>query len=277
MISTGEHLTILESVDSTNNYAMAKVRTGLAKHGDGFFAMAQTAGKGQRGKAWVTAPGTNIIYSLVLQVSALEWGRQFVFSAAIALGARDFFALYAGDETTIKWPNDLYWRDRKAGGILIENIFGSRESADANRQIFHGNQSEANARTSHDARLTPHHSPLTTWSIVGMGININQTSFPADLKNPVSLKQITGKEQYLMALVAELRACVLQRCEQLLAGMDLLPEYNQYLYKNAQKVKFKKGSRVFEGLVKGVNEKGFLLVETDVEEQFGFGEIEWVL
>jgi BirA family transcriptional regulator, biotin operon repressor / biotin---[acetyl-CoA-carboxylase] ligase len=276
MISTGGHLTILESVDSTNNYAMAKVRTGLAKHGDGFFAMAQEKGKGQRGKTWVTAPGTNIIYSLVMQLSGPEKGRQFAFSAAIALAVHDFFSLYAGTGTSIKWPNDLYWRDRKAGGILIENIIGNRQSADGNRESAGENLETASDATRAKA-LPPADSRLTHWSIIGMGININQTSFPVNLKNPVSLKQITGKQQDLVGLVAELRACVLQRYEQLLAGRDLLAEYNQYLYKKGQKVKFKKGSRVFEGLVKGVNEQGLLLVETGVEEQFGFGEIEWLI
>jgi len=77
MISTGGHLTILESVDSTNNYAMAKVRSGLAKHGDAFFAMAQIKGKGQRGKTWVTERGTNIIITLVVQAPAFLCSNSF--------------------------------------------------------------------------------------------------------------------------------------------------------------------------------------------------------
>jgi len=67
MISIGETLTILPRVDSTNNYAMAQIRAGLAHHGDGWFALEQTAGKGQRGKGWETQPGANIILSLALQ------------------------------------------------------------------------------------------------------------------------------------------------------------------------------------------------------------------
>ncbi|MEO6316868.1 MAG: biotin--[acetyl-CoA-carboxylase] ligase, partial [Chitinophagaceae bacterium] len=106
---------------------MAKVRTGLAKHGDGYFAMAQVQGKGQRGKAWLTDPGTNIILTLVLNTSGLQLAQQFLFNAAIALGIHDFFAANAGDETTIKWPNDIYWRDRKAAGLLIENIIGGKD------------------------------------------------------------------------------------------------------------------------------------------------------
>ena len=255
---------------------MAKVRTGLAKHGDGFFAMAQVKGKGQRGKAWFTEPGSNIIYSLVMQVSALKWGGQFAFSTAVALAVRDFFARYAGDETSIKWPNDLYWRDRKAGGVLIENIIGNRQSADGSRQPADVNRASASDAIGASA-LTPADSRLTNWSIVGMGININQTSFPENLKNPVSLKQITGKDRDVMELVAELRAFVLQRYEQLLAGGDLLTAYNQCLYKNGQTVKFRKDSRVFEGRIRGVDEKGMLLVDTGIAEQFGFGEIEWVI
>ena len=77
-----------------------------------------------------------------------------------SLPAYDFFNFYAIDETSIKWPNDIYWRDRKAGGILIENILQGKK---------------------------------WKFAIVGIGININQTLFPASLPNPVSLKQITGK------------------------------------------------------------------------------------
>ena len=76
MISTDGYLTILESVDSTNNYAMARIRTGLAKHGDAFFAMAQLTGKGQRGKTWITERGTNIIVTLVMQPQGLQLKQQ---------------------------------------------------------------------------------------------------------------------------------------------------------------------------------------------------------
>ena len=157
MISTGGHLTILESVDSTNNYAMAQVRTGLAKHGDGFFALAQVNGKGQRGKTWITEPGTNIILTLVMQPFPLPLAKQFTFSTAIALAVHDFFSAYAGDETFIKWPNDIYWRDRKAGGILIENIIvsrqasnpstdGQRESLDNSHEAYFKRQQHANSK-----------------------------------------------------------------------------------------------------------------------------------
>ena len=271
MIYTGGHLTILESVDSTNNYAMAKVRTGLAKHGDGYFAMAQVSGKGQRGKTWVTEPGSNIILTLIIQPSPLQLSRQFQFSAAIALAVHHFFTLYAGDETTIKWPNDIYWRDRKAGGILIENIVGSRESGAGSQ-----NQEEPGAG------LQAIDSGLRTalpwqWAIIGMGININQTVFPENIRNAVSLKQITGKDWSVIELAKELCTHVLNRYEQLLAGNNPLQEYNNQLFKKGQTGVFKKGNRVFEAKVKEVDMAGELVLITASEEHFSFGEVEWVL
>ncbi len=254
---------------------MAQVRTGLAKHGDGFFAMAQLQGKGQRGKTWITEPGTNIILTLVMRPSALALSKQFIFSTAIAVAVHDFFSLYAGEETSIKWPNDIYWRDRKAGGVLIENIVGSSDHPVHSSQFLgHSPEGVGSAIGTKNFELK---TPNWTWAIVGMGININQTVFPEGARNPVSLKQITGRHWDVVALAKELCSHVQQRFEQVLAGKDLLQEYNEHLYKRGQTAKFKKGSRVFEGIVKYVNEQGELVVQTATEEFFSFGEIEWVI
>jgi len=248
---------------------MAKVRTGLAKHGDGFFAMAQVQGKGQRGKTWLTEPGTNIILTLVLKAPPLQLSQQFQFTMAIALAVYDFFAFYAGEETAIKWPNDIYWRDRKAGGILIENIIVSRQASDVSGDT---NTSDTVEAGNEDMAPSP-----WRWAITGMGINVNQTSFPDNIRNAVSLKQITGKDWQVVELAKELCTHVQNRYMQLLAGKNLLEEYNLHLFKKGQTVKFKKESRVFEGLVKEVNASGELVVMTAVEERFSFGEIEWIL
>jgi BirA family biotin operon repressor/biotin-[acetyl-CoA-carboxylase] ligase len=265
MIYAGGHLTILESVDSTNNYAMARVRTGLAKHGDAFFAMAQYKGKGQRGKNWITESGTNIIITLVMKPKGLVMQQQFLFSAVVSLAVHDFFSAYAGDETCVKWPNDIYWRDRKAGGILIESIVGSRESG---------------VNTQEERLAAPDSQPLANswrWAIVGMGININQTVFPEEIRDAVSLKQITGRDWDVIQLAKELCEHVMKRYEQVQGESDWLQEYNNRLYKKNQPVKFRKGNRVFEARVKEVNSLGELVLDTGIEEHFGFGEIEWIL
>ena len=103
----GQPLIVLPSVDSTNNYAMAQARAGLAKHGAAYLALEQTGGKGQRGKSWITNPGENILLSVVLEPKALIIGNQFILSASVALGCYDFLKNYTGSElTTIKLPND---------------------------------------------------------------------------------------------------------------------------------------------------------------------------
>ena len=266
MISIGKNLTILESVDSTNNYAMAAARAGLAKHGDAFFAMEQVKGKGQREKGWVTEPGANIIMSVVLYPSTVQLQQQFLLSMAVALAAHDFFSCYGGDETKIKWPNDIYWRDRKAGGVLIENQISVVSSSGFLVPCLDFQPGTKNSGTEN-----------WKYAIAGTGININQTIFPGNLLNPVSLKQITGKEWNVIELAKELCGCLQKRYDQLLSNYDLLNDYNSCLYKQHETVGLKKGSRVFEAVIKSVNASGQLLVNTGIEEEFNFGEVEWVL
>ena len=122
MIKLGEPFIQLSTVDSTNNYAHSLVKTGLAVNGTAIFADSQTNGRGQMGKQWQTNAGENITLSIVADISTVHLQNQFGLVAMAALGCYDFFSKYAGDKTAIKWSNDLYWNDKKAGGILIETI-----------------------------------------------------------------------------------------------------------------------------------------------------------
>ena len=260
---TNSSFTILDAVDSTNNYAMAKVHAGLAKQGDAFFSPYQINGKGQRGKVWLSGQGQSIAISIVLEPHPLKIPQQFHLSAAVSLACFDFFRIYAGDETKIKWPNDIYWRDRKAGGILIENIIG--------------NASGKKELAAADEKQTP--KSIWKFAIAGIGININQTGFDTALKNPVSLKQITGKDFNITELAMELQKSVLQRVDEVLAQPfeKLLKQYNHCLYKLNQSLQLKKGNIIFETVVKGVNENGQLFTADRVDNFFDFGEIEWLL
>jgi BirA family transcriptional regulator, biotin operon repressor / biotin---[acetyl-CoA-carboxylase] ligase len=237
---------ILDTVDSTNNYAMAKIRAGMAKHGMAVFAREQTAGKGQRGKSWQAQPGQNIALSLILKTDALRTNQQFYLSMLVALGVNDFIKEYAGGETAIKWPNDLYWRDRKAGGILIETVFKGT---------------------------------AWKWAVAGIGININQSHFDKLLPNPVSLNQITGKTYDVIALAKELYVFVMKRVDGLtIAKADsIVQEYNSSLYKLNQTVKLKKANAIFKTTIKGVSLSGQLHTLDTMERQFDFGEVQWVL
>jgi BirA family transcriptional regulator, biotin operon repressor / biotin---[acetyl-CoA-carboxylase] ligase len=246
MPATSNSFIILNAVDSTNNYAMAKVHAGLSKHGNAYFSSHQTAGKGQRGKTWQTGAGLNIALSIVLELPGLNSAKQFHLSVAVALGCFDFFSKYAGNETCIKWPNDIFWRDRKAGGILIENIF---------------------------------HGKDWKFSVAGIGININQSHFDGALKNPVSLKQVTGKTFDTIALAKELHQSVLKRVTALENKMfgTMLKEYNQHLFCLHKKVRLKKDAVAFETCILGVTENGKLITKDISERLFDFGEVTWVL
>ena len=237
---------ILDRVDSTNNYAMAQVHAGMAKHGMAWFAREQAAGKGQRGRQWDSEPGKNIALSLILQPELMKINQGFYLSATVALACNDLFSKYARDETSIKWPNDIYWRDRKAGGILIENV-----------------------------------QQGSTWkyAIVGIGININQTLFSKYLKNPVSLKQITGKDHDAAKLGEELYDLLMERTAAMetTSFENTLKTYNQHLFGLNKTVRLKKDNAVFETVIKEVNAQGQLVTVDAVERSFDFGQVEWSL
>lgn len=241
----GEPFFELHEVDSTNIYAIDKVQANLAAHGTAFFANRQFAGKGQRGKNWISESGSNIILSVVIDPSFLLINQQFALSVMTALAVFDFFSSYAGEETKIKWPNDLFWRDRKAAGILIENH-------------LKGNKWQ--------------------YSVVGIGININQTQFSPLIQQAVSLKQITGKEYPPMQLAKELCTYLEKRYNSLLAGQlnEQLEEYNLHLYKKDEIVRFKKDAIVFKAQVISVNNRGEILLKDGLQDSFQFGEIVWI-
>lgn len=235
----------LLTVDSTNNYAMGLVHAGMSQHGTVVYAHEQTKGKGQRQKKWLSKAGENIMLSLIINPFGLQLDQQFLLSMSTAIGVQNFFSTYAGDDTKIKWPNDIYWCDRKAGGILIENIVKEK-------------------RWSH--------------AIIGIGININQTNFTEIDSKAVSLKQITGKQFDTIALAKELTAFLEQAFQQLVSNPNgVLTSYENLLYKKGEKVRLKKGTRVFETTIKGVQPDGQLVTGHSIEELFSFGEIEWLI
>lgn len=242
----GQPFMELAVVESTNIYAMDLLQANLAGHGTAVFAHQQTAGKGQRGKSWTGEPGLNIALSVMMDCSSFTITRQFPLSSMVALACHDFFSGYAGDETRIKWPNDLYWRDRKAGGILIENL-------------VRGNKWQG--------------------AVVGIGININQVVFSELLKNPVSLKQITGKTFRPVELARELCACLEKRWQQLKSGDEsgLLADYNRQLYKRGEEVMLRTGNHFFQGRIEEVTAAGELCVSGGLQDRFRFGELEWVI
>jgi BirA family biotin operon repressor/biotin-[acetyl-CoA-carboxylase] ligase len=232
----------LESVDSTNNYAMARIHEGLALDGMVYIAHHQWAGKGQRGKTWVSEPGQNLMMSLVIKPSPLKLTQQFLFSAAIALSILDLVKGFKNKNWKIKWPNDIYWSDRKAGGLLIESVVTGQ---------------------------------TWDWAVVGIGMNLNQTSFPVEIPNAVSLNQITGVQYEPFAIARELVPGIREQISILHKTPDqILLRLNDALYKKDQVITLKKNDELFVSVLKAVDSNGLLITENGI---FKSGEVEWIV
>lgn len=235
---------ILDSVDSTNNYAMAMIKKGAASNENAVFALQQTMGKGRRGKKWDTAVGENITMSIIVQMQWLTTSQQFQLSVAAALACYDLLSKYTSDAVRIKWPNDIFINDSKAGGILIENLI---------------------------------QGALWQWSVIGLGININQVQFESYHLPAVSLKKITGKEYDVLQMAEELRDLVLKRIGELKKNnfSKLVEEYNEKLYAKNKLVILKKQNIVFQTTIKGVSDTGQLITQDAMEKHFNFDEVEF--
>ena len=248
----GNPLVVLDSVDSTNNYAMQQARSGLAQNGSAYLAMEQTAGKGQRGRNWLASPGENLLLSTVLSPSILRLNTPVGLSFAVALACYDLVKMYLGEEDcSIKWPNDLYWQDRKAGGILIESVWIGGTSG----------------------LLEKEHVGTWAWAIVGTGINLNQREFPGLGKQAVSFLQITGKKNDPLVVCRQLLDFMERRLQELLENgfAFTLSAYNEVLYQKNREVNLWQDGNLIATTIQCVDELGRLVTTNGV---FEWGEVQ---
>ena len=131
------------------------------------YAGYQTAGRGQTGNGWESEEGKNLLCSILVErqkTAAIKEESPFYLNVTVSVAVHRLLSqelMAKSQQLTVKWPNDLYWQDKKMAGILIENAIIGNE---------------------------------VKYSIAGIGLNINQTEWKSDAPNPVSLNQITGKE-----------------------------------------------------------------------------------
>ena len=161
----------LNETHSTNSYLRELImREKEQPEGTVVITDYQTAGRGQKGNSWESERGKNLTFSILLHPNHIPPGKQFILSQLISIAIVGVLKEY-DRHFTIKWPNDIYWKEKKIAGMLIEvDLTGS---------------SLSNA-------------------IIGIGININQRHFKSDAPNPVSLTQITGKEHNLSELLEKI-------------------------------------------------------------------------
>jgi BirA family biotin operon repressor/biotin-[acetyl-CoA-carboxylase] ligase len=209
-------------------------------------AESQYAGRGQQQNKWHSEPGKNLTFSILLNPSFLPITDQFDLNRIVSLGVFDALEPYLGDKLKIKWPNDIYYDNRKLGGILIETHVQGSQIKNA---------------------------------IIGIGLNINQESFDPGAGNAVSLKQILHRDYDLRTILSEICGHIEAYYLNLKAGKFLFVRntYLTRLYWLNEVKRFRSNDRVFEGIIRNVKDEGLLVVESSqVMQEFSLKQIEFL-
>ncbi|GHS86868.1 biotin--[acetyl-CoA-carboxylase] ligase [Bacteroidia bacterium] len=221
----------LDTVDSTNTYAKQHILSGKAQHNDVIIAQTQTHGRGQNQNQWIAESGQNLTFSIVITPKNILPNQQFLISQAVAVGIAEYLKANISTQTvTIKWPNDHYVDLNKICGTLIENsIFGN----------------------------------TLTYSIIGIGLNVNQTHYAENVPNPISLQSITGKIYDLHSELNNLLQFIFDRLEQLYNGHleALQSEYLQNLLFLNQWRHYIYNTMTIEAQITGITEYGLLQIK----------------
>lgn len=245
MASLTHNIIHLETVDSTNRYLREW-------QGDNdvdllvCVADYQTAGRGQGTNTWESERGENLLFSVLVKPQGIAPAQQFILSEACALALKDVLGKMV-DDITLKWPNDVYWQDRKLSGTLIETAL-------ANGGIKH--------------------------CIFGVGLNVNQRRFTSDAPNPVSLWQIlhheTDRDHLLDLLVDALK----RRLQQVDEGRyeEIQQAYHQVLYRKDGFHPYRDKDGIFRARIIRVNPDGHLLLcdEQGESRTYAFKEVEFI-
>ena len=237
----------LAEADSTNNVLLRHIRD--YDNLSVVAAVKQTAGRGQRGNRWVSAPGDNLTFSLLLKPEGLPAREVMALTCLATLAVRDILR-ETGVPAVIKWPNDIYVGKRKICGMLVENGL---------------------------------EGGFIVWSVIGIGINLNQTEFPGELLNPTSVKRLTGRTYDPVSFLETFCTGLEKRLPEL-ATPDgrkrLLDTYERDLFQKDSPASYRdpETGKTFTGIIRGITPEGLLRMEAEgCERTFGFKEISYIL
>ena len=201
----------------------------------------QTAGKGQGTNSWESERGKNLLFSVLYHPQRIPANRQFHISMAVSLAIADALGEHIGD-VSIKWPNDIYWRNAKICGILIENRLLGQTIRD---------------------------------SIIGVGVNVNQRQFHSNAPNPVSLWQIHGHETDLELLLQS----ILDKFTLYINKKEIKTQYLHQLYRRKGFHPYADKEGPFMAEIVDVEDDGHLLLCDDNGQQrrYAFKEVSFVI
>ena len=233
----------IDETDSTNRW--------LREHGgmEDMVVVAdyQTAGRGCGTNTWESERGQNLLFSILLHPKSIPASRQFHISMAISLAICEALGQQIGD-LSIKWPNDIYWRNAKIAGILIENTLKGTVIKDC---------------------------------IIGIGLNVNQRVFHSNAPNPVSLWQILGREVDRQRLLHELLDSLQQHLSRLYQGerTAFREAYHQALYRREGEHPYSDAAGAFSARIDHVADDGrLILIDSQGRERsYAFGEVKMIV
>ncbi len=233
----------LSETSSTNTFVQQMLLHEKVENGTIVWAEKQTAGRGQVGNSWESEPLKNITCSAVFYPE-IDVKNQFFISEAVALAVIDFFD-EMGINCEIKWPNDIYFGEKKIAGILIE-------------QNLYGKEIES--------------------CVVGIGINVNQTKFCSDAPNPISLKQITLVDYDVEQLILLLQKKLKIRFERLKTE-NFHQEYMTKLFRRNGYYSFEDSEGAFVARISDIECDGHLILENTEKQhiRYAFKEVKFLI
>jgi len=230
---------------STNDIASGFAAKGELVEGGVVITQNQKSGRGQRGSTWESEPGMNLTFSIVFQPNFIKLIQQFQLHFVISLGILDFLDNYLKDKAAIKWPNDIFYMDKKLAGILVENTVKSAK---------------------------------IEWSVIGIGLNVNQLKF--NEKKAISMTGITGITFDLDHILEELLLAIETRYIQLKQGSvrELKSSYLSRLHWKDKPHLFREsGGTEFEGVITDIDDIGRLVLKKGKDiKNYNFKEIEFI-
>lgn len=237
----------VQETDSTNNHLSAVAEKEPVAEFTVVLADFQTAGKGQRGNTWEAEKEKNLLFSFVLYPTFLEAKRQFILSQIVSLSIKEELDQWTED-VSIKWPNDIYWKDKKICGILIEND------------------------------LT---GAFIARSISGIGVNINQDVFLSNAPNPVSLKQITGQEHDCHTILNHIMQRIKAYYSLLRQGKtaDIISRYQNALFRKTGMHRYCDENGEFQAQILEVEPDGHFILKDELGKvrRYVFKEVQYIL
>ena len=227
----------VDETDSTNRW--------MKENGEGVMVVVadfQTAGKGCGSNTWESERGQNLLFSVLIHPQKVSARTQFIITQMVSVALCNTLQRYIPQTPEIKWPNDIYVGDKKICGVLIENRLEGRRIKDC---------------------------------IIGIGLDVNQTVFVSNAPNPVSIKQLTGRDTDR----DELLAAFLDELQRAIENKGIHQAYMNRLYRREGLYPFEAAGKRFMATVVGTTDDGRLMLQdaNGIAYLYRFKEVTFII